>query len=42
MKKQAPPNEYQLKPKNKDKFKSAKAKEIISEVLNAKLKNQTY
>ncbi len=40
--KPAAANEYQLKPKNKDKFKAAKAKEIIQEVLNAKLKNQSY
>jgi hydrogenase maturation factor HypE len=35
--------EYQIKPKQKEKFKPGKAKEMIQEVLNQNLKNQkTY
>ena len=34
--------EYQIKPKHKEKFRPGKAKEIIKEVLESKLKNQNY
>lgn len=34
--------EYQVKPKHKEKFRPGKAKEIIKEVLEYKLKNQNY
>ncbi len=35
-------NEYQIKPKQKEKFRPGKAKEIIREILESKLKTQTY
>jgi hypothetical protein len=34
--------EYQIRPKQREKFKPGKAKEIMQEVLQSKLKNQTY
>ncbi|EAR89953.1 dynein light chain tctex-type 1 protein (macronuclear) [Tetrahymena thermophila SB210] len=34
--------EYQIRPKQREKFRPGKAKEIISETLNLKLKNQVY
>lgn len=37
-----PNQEYQIKPKQREKFRPGKAKEIISEILNQKLKNQVY
>jgi hypothetical protein len=35
-------NQYQIKPKTKDKFKPNKAKEIIKEILSERLAEQKY
>ena len=43
MKKTTTTNDYQIKPKHKEKFRPGKAKEIIKEVLEIKLKgNKCY
>jgi tctex1 domain-containing protein 2 len=46
MKKQAAPapqnTEYQIKPKQREKFKPAKTKEILQEIMSNTLKDKTY
>ena len=39
---QPPTQEYQTKPKQKEKFKPGKSKELIKEILQQKLKTATY